>query len=515
MSLPHSAPSNLTLARALAVSIGITAALAVGLGVVLTRGGPAAPLGNDVLTDSASRDQAIAGFVQGSGGAWDGHPDPDVGRVLQPGLEGRKVGAITIDSNRFGLRERDFEVPKPPGTLRLIALGDSYVFGNGVAAGDRFGVHLEQWLNDAAPEGTTVEVLHVGQPDWNQIAESNYLRRSLELYQPDAVVHVLIYNDLDDSPAARGFGMPASWSSQRRRAAEGMLASRHPAFLGFSSSRLGGSMLHAALDWESRTRYRAAGTAIAALRAELGARGVPYRALLYWPGNTPFAERALLGDVPAKHKTYLPSSVLAEKRLQVSANDVHWNPEGHERVAELIHALLVRAGGLNGLELAPRAAHEAVTNKWHEVGRLEAQREGAPVDFLEPDAVVVPSIDFSDLNRHAAAQVHGGVFAEGRSAPYASLCLKNDQASAVEISMRGLGTASQIDSVVRIFVDEFEVGQFEQRERRSTDLRFALPAEVSEREVLSIRFEASDWIYEGSDGRLCTAFFLERVALAG
>src|SRR5262245_33321168 len=38
-------------------------------------------------------------LVAGAGGIWDSHPDPDVGRVLMPGLERRKDHEVEVSSN--------------------------------------------------------------------------------------------------------------------------------------------------------------------------------------------------------------------------------------------------------------------------------------------------------------------------------------------------------------------------------------------------------------------------------
>ncbi|GEM_PF-2908333 len=51
--------------------------------------------------------------VSGRSGLWDSHPDADVGRVLQPDLEGQRDVQTLVDSNLFGLRERDDERLSP------------------------------------------------------------------------------------------------------------------------------------------------------------------------------------------------------------------------------------------------------------------------------------------------------------------------------------------------------------------------------------------------------------------
>ncbi|PYS24664.1 MAG: hypothetical protein DMF72_04315 [Acidobacteria bacterium] len=49
-----------------------------------------------------------------------------------------------VTTNRFGLRERDFQVPKPRGAFRIIVLGDSLTWGVGLATNERYSELLEQ-----------------------------------------------------------------------------------------------------------------------------------------------------------------------------------------------------------------------------------------------------------------------------------------------------------------------------------------------------------------------------------
>ena len=58
-----------------------------------------------------------------------------------------------------GLRDREFAVPKPPGLLRILVLGDSVAFGHGVAASEAFPRVLEDLLNSA---DRPVEVVNGG-----------------------------------------------------------------------------------------------------------------------------------------------------------------------------------------------------------------------------------------------------------------------------------------------------------------------------------------------------------------
>src|SRR5262245_52085788 len=199
-------------------AILVLSALVVGLAVacvvlLLQRDEPRRNAINPLLFDPEVKREAIKELVGLGKDAWDTFPDPTVARVLQPGLKLKKAGAVEIESNEVGLRERLYAMPKNDGTTRVVILGDSFVFGNAVKAEDRLGVFLERLLADhaARPHGQ-VEVLHVGASSWNILAECAFLRRQLSLITPDIVIQVVVRNDLSDNPGARGFGTISSWT---------------------------------------------------------------------------------------------------------------------------------------------------------------------------------------------------------------------------------------------------------------------------------------------------------------
>src|SRR5262249_32819144 len=147
---------------------------------------------------------------------FDTFPDADVGRVLQPDMSDRPAFNSKVSSNAFGWRERKVDVPKPKGRIRIVFLGDSFVFGPGVAAEDRMGYFLERYIAERATvRPVDVESIHIGMSSWNTRAESAYMRRNLANLQPDLVIQIAVSNDLDDSGSVRGFGNVADFTSQR------------------------------------------------------------------------------------------------------------------------------------------------------------------------------------------------------------------------------------------------------------------------------------------------------------
>ena len=60
-----------------------------------------------------------------------------------------------VKNNRYGFRQRDFTTPKPAGVYRVMVLGDSFTWGLGLAADDRYSAVAEELLNPGASDTTS------------------------------------------------------------------------------------------------------------------------------------------------------------------------------------------------------------------------------------------------------------------------------------------------------------------------------------------------------------------------
>ncbi|MCI0580542.1 MAG: SGNH/GDSL hydrolase family protein [Chloroflexi bacterium] len=96
---------------------------------------------------------------------------------------------LTYQTNRYGFRGPDYETAKPAGTRRVILLGDSFTFGEGVKFEDTLGSQLQTLL------GPGVEVLNFGVSAWGTVDEIGYLEQAGVQFQPDLVVVVYVLND--------------------------------------------------------------------------------------------------------------------------------------------------------------------------------------------------------------------------------------------------------------------------------------------------------------------------------
>ena len=97
--------------------------------------------------------------------------DEELGYRLTPNYEGvnsiyKKVHKVKTNSK--GMRDfREYDYEKPEGIYRIVILGDSYVFGNGVELENSFVEILRNKLNKT-------EIINLGTPGYGINQEYNY-----------------------------------------------------------------------------------------------------------------------------------------------------------------------------------------------------------------------------------------------------------------------------------------------------------------------------------------------------
>ncbi len=96
-----------------------------------------------------------------------------------------------VQTNGDGFRERSFSMTKPAGTYRIVVLGDSFTFGNGLEANERYSDRLQAWL----PPG--YEVLNFGAPGANTPQHLDTLRSRVLPADPDFVLLQWFVNDIE------------------------------------------------------------------------------------------------------------------------------------------------------------------------------------------------------------------------------------------------------------------------------------------------------------------------------
>jgi len=117
---------------------------------------------------------------------------------LRPGAEGRvtHTGAVRYVINADGFRDRLYPRAKPPGTFRIVVIGDSIAFGYGVELQESFPKLLEARLR--ARTDTAIEVLNLGVNGYNSYTEAALFADVGIRYQPDLVLVEFCINDLND-----------------------------------------------------------------------------------------------------------------------------------------------------------------------------------------------------------------------------------------------------------------------------------------------------------------------------
>jgi len=98
---------------------------------------------------------------------------------------------VTI--NRFGFRGRDYAVEKPPGTYRIVVIGDSITFGNNLPPDANFPALLEKRFADS---GKKVEVLNLALGGYDTLQEVATLEDIGLQFHPDLVLIGYCINDI-------------------------------------------------------------------------------------------------------------------------------------------------------------------------------------------------------------------------------------------------------------------------------------------------------------------------------
>ena len=133
-------------------------------------------------------------------------PDRYTGYSLRPNVEGwyTREGQSYVRVNSDGLRDREHAKAKPPDTVRIAVLGDSFSEAMHVPQEDTFWWLMERKLK-ACPAfaGKNVEVINFGVSGYGTAQELITLREKVWDYQPDIVLLAfLTFNDIMDNSKA-------------------------------------------------------------------------------------------------------------------------------------------------------------------------------------------------------------------------------------------------------------------------------------------------------------------------
>lgn len=135
--------------------------------------------------------------------------DPDMIYRLPANARGTDVKeefAVKIETNSLGLRDRDYAREKPHGVIsRMLVMGDSMTFAEGVEAEETYPKLLEQLLARRAGPGK-YEVINAAIRGYGTDQELVLFQKLLPVFRPDVVVLAFFAgNDFTDNLYGRIF----------------------------------------------------------------------------------------------------------------------------------------------------------------------------------------------------------------------------------------------------------------------------------------------------------------------
>jgi lysophospholipase L1-like esterase len=101
-----------------------------------------------------------------------------------------------VTNNRGFRNKRDFAYAKPPGTFRVLSLGDSHTQGYEVRQAFTFSSVLGRYISE---RGVKAEVLNAGVSGFGNAEELAFLENEGYKYRPDVVVLGFYANDYEDN----------------------------------------------------------------------------------------------------------------------------------------------------------------------------------------------------------------------------------------------------------------------------------------------------------------------------
>jgi lysophospholipase L1-like esterase len=172
-----------------------TAEIAIRVWVAITLRSSASPLDDalgrstEAVPDSDTETTDLRGLVRASAST-------DLVYELKPELDCVFKG-VRVRTNSHGMRNVECPRDKAEGVLRIAGLGDSVMFGWGVAEEETFLRLLEHRLTHAGFGGQEIEVLNFAVPGYNTAMEVTALREKALDFSPDVVVLHFVNNDFD------------------------------------------------------------------------------------------------------------------------------------------------------------------------------------------------------------------------------------------------------------------------------------------------------------------------------
>ncbi len=186
-------------------------------------------------------------------------PDSNLSFAHAPNSQAFLMG-VDVKINSHGLRDYEYPLTKPPGTYRIMMLGDSTTFGWGVRLEDTAAKILERKLNEARSAGyKRFEVINAGVGNYDTVQEVTYYETQGRAFRPDLVILVFFINDPEPVPIEKkGFLIDRSYLIA-------FLANRYDGVLRRIGSRPNWKDYYASLYDDGRPGFQACKSALKSL----------------------------------------------------------------------------------------------------------------------------------------------------------------------------------------------------------------------------------------------------------
>lgn len=255
---------------------------------------------------------------------------------LEEGEVAVNYSSLKPDRHRFreyshGLREENFSVEKPEEVYRILVLGDSYTYGNGIEESERYSNVLERKLNSRYSR--EIEVINAGYPGTGMKDYYLFLKNRGVEFEPDLVVVGFSYWDgvsytrrkmmqEDVMEEYGGEGETDYWDNEEAKQA---LESRVVEYLVANKGNQSDIWVY--------------GRMIEKLSREKGFENVLYETIS-WPGSSSMPERLEECGVDVLRK---PEELGLNDKYTLEG-DLHYNPEGNRLLGSKLHNYLVETG---------------------------------------------------------------------------------------------------------------------------------------------------------------------------
>ena len=141
--------------------------------------------------------------------------DPQIGVQLAPNQRAYTHDK-PVEINSKGVRDREYPSKARTGITRVVALGDSQTFGDGLEIADTWPKKLESALSDRFGDGKW-EVLNCGISGTDTWQHEVMLKRMMDAYHPDLVILAFYVNDVTVRYELRPEDVVATTNTFRKR----------------------------------------------------------------------------------------------------------------------------------------------------------------------------------------------------------------------------------------------------------------------------------------------------------